>query len=129
LREALNILRRQLSTQTTSWTASNVKNGVAGDDEVRQNELDPVSGDGGSGNPVLPGAEEDLVTKPVCDAWTQLPGMAGNPSEALSSVALAYQVSLLEKVFSSSLKKRPNKLERFSLIAKYLKERLEPTLV
>ena len=32
------------------------------------------------------------VSKPVCDAWTQMPGMAGNPSAALSSVALAYQV-------------------------------------
>jgi hypothetical protein len=46
-----------------------------------------------------------------------------------SFIILALKVSLLEKVFSSSLKKRPNKLERLSLIAKYLKERLEPTLV
>ena len=100
LREALNTLRRQMSTQTTSWTASSVRNGfvVVGDvgsggDEVRLHDPEQVSGDGGSGKPVATGPDPDIGSKLVCDAWTQLPGMAGNPSEALSSVAMAYQVS------------------------------------
>ena len=108
LREALNTLRRQMSTQTTSWTASSVRNvayvvGVDGDGEVRLNDPEKVPGDGGSGKPVLTGSGKPVLTgsdpdfgsKLVCDAWTQLPGMAGNPSEALSSVAMAYQVFLI----------------------------------
>ena len=79
----------QISMQTTSWSASNVRNGYVGnvssDGEVRQIKHDKVPGEGCSGKP-------EFGSKPVCDAWTQLPGMSGNPSEALSSVALAYQV-------------------------------------
>ena len=96
LREALNTLRRQMSTQTTSWTASSVRNGFVvgnGGDEVRLHGPEQVSGDGDSEKPVATGPDPDFGSKLVCDAWTQLPGMAGNPSEALSSVAMAYQVS------------------------------------
>jgi hypothetical protein len=45
-----------------------------------------------------------IVARPVCDAWTQLPGMTGNPSEALSSVAMAYQVSAPHGIKGLSLK-------------------------
>ena len=116
LKEALNILRRQISTPTTSWTSPVFRNKFKPDEEVSQ--VDHLSGEGGNdlglagfdvysnpvktdfdvgSNPVPSGfgsnpASSGFGSKPVCDAWTQLPGMAGNPSEALSSVAMAYQV-------------------------------------
>ena len=107
LKEALNILRRQISTPTTSWTSPVFRNKFKPDEEVSQ--VDHLSGEGGNdpglagfdvySNPVKTDfdvgsnpASSGFASKPVCDAWTQLPGMAGNPSEALSSVAMAYQV-------------------------------------
>ena len=107
LKEALNILRSQIATPTTSWTSPVFRNKFKPEGEVRQ--VDHLSGEGGNSsgltgfdiasNPVLTGFDvgsnpvsSGFGSKPVCDAWTQLPGMAGNPSEALSSVAMAYQV-------------------------------------
>jgi hypothetical protein len=92
LKEALKILRRQTNPLTLSWssssTSSNVRNKFRSEEEEVGHDGD-FNGDGC--NPVSAGL---MVIKPVCDAWTQVPGVSGNPSEALSSVALAYQVSL-----------------------------------
>ena len=77
-----------------SYVGDGEKDNVGnGGDEVRLHGPEQVSGDGDSGKPVATGPDPDIGSKLVCDAWTQLPGMAGNPSEALSSVAMAYQVS------------------------------------
>ena len=101
LKEALKILRKQMTPPTMSWSSSsstttatassNVRNKFRSEEEVGHDG--DFNGDGCNpglkvGNPGL------MVVKPVCDAWTQVPGVSGNPSEALSSVALAYQVSL-----------------------------------
>lgn len=64
LKEVLAVLRAQIS-----------KGGL----EVRRGVENPV---------------QVLVSgsKLVCDAWTQLPGMAGTDCDALAAVSLAYQV-------------------------------------
>ena len=96
LKEALKILRRQMNPPTLSWssssttTATNVRNKFRSEEEEVGHDCDDLNGDGC--NLVSTGL---MVVKPVCDAWTQVPGVSGNPSEALSSVALAYQVSLI----------------------------------
>ena len=94
LKEALKILKKQMTPPAMSWSSSsstttatatsNVRNKFRSEEEVGHDG--DFNGDGC--NPGL------MVVKPVCDAWTQVPGVSGNPSEALSSVALAYQVSL-----------------------------------
>ena len=108
LKEALKILRRQMTPPTLSWssssttTASNVRNKFRSEVEEVGHDADfngdgcyPVSTGFDGCDPVLNGFNPVMkVVKPVCDAWTQVPGVSGNPSEALSSVALAYQVSL-----------------------------------
>jgi hypothetical protein len=106
-----------MASPTTSWTSSATRSKLRTEDEVRE---DPEEDGGGFDQHVStgfvgskPGLDsistgfegsavcnaDPLITssgftvsKPVCDAWTQMPGMAGNPSAALSSVALAYQV-------------------------------------
>ena len=102
LKEALKILRRQIappamswsssSTTTTATTASNVRHKFRSE-EVGEEVGHDADFNGDGCNPVSTGLT--VVVKPVCDAWTQVPpAVSGNPSEALSSVALAYQVSM-----------------------------------
>lgn len=67
LKEALTVLRAQITA----------KSGV----EVR---VDPPALIGGAFS----------GSKLVCDAWTQLPGLAGTECDALSAVSLAYQVPI-----------------------------------
>jgi hypothetical protein len=114
-------LRRQMASPTTSWTSSATRSKLRTEDEVREDQEEAGDGDGGFDHHVSTGfvgskpaldsistsfegsvcnadplssSSGFTVSKPVCDAWTQMPGMAGNPSAALSSVALAYQVFL-----------------------------------
>ena len=94
LKEALKILRKQMTPPTMSWSSSSSTTTATASSNVRNKfrSEEEVGHDGDfNGDGCNPGL---MVVKPVCDAWTQVPGVSGNPSEALSSVALAYQVSL-----------------------------------